>query len=191
LQVAVTQARLAQQQSRGIKASTKARRTLYITNPATGQVFRELDIDTPAVILRKFDACKTGRRQLLSMPMEKRKQAALKFADLLEEKADELGKIMTTETGKPITQVRPRPSLNRIILYPMMGRLLIKFNEEHYLIREFASIHSVAPLSASNRIFSVQWAARTRPPETGIHFDKFIHNLSILFHLHNSYHTLM
>jgi acyl-CoA reductase-like NAD-dependent aldehyde dehydrogenase len=40
------------------------------------------------------------------MPLNKKKEAALKFADLLEENAERLGKVMTSETGKPITQVR-------------------------------------------------------------------------------------
>jgi acyl-CoA reductase-like NAD-dependent aldehyde dehydrogenase len=98
-------AALPAQQTRGIKASTKARRTLFITNPATGQVFKELSIDTPAAILRKFDACKNSIKHLKAMPLSKRKEAALKFADLLEKNAEHLGKVMTSETGKPITQV--------------------------------------------------------------------------------------
>jgi len=80
---------------------------MKVINPANGEVVAELPTDRPAAISRKFDECKQGLKQLAAIPLDTRKKYMTKFNDLLTKHADDLAKTLTTEMGKPITQVCP------------------------------------------------------------------------------------
>lgn len=79
---------------------------MKVINPANGSLVTEIPTDRPAAISKKFDECKAGLKQLASINMDTRKKYMQKFSDLLTKYEDELAKTLTTEMGKPITQVR-------------------------------------------------------------------------------------
>ncbi|MFD1814172.1 NAD-dependent succinate-semialdehyde dehydrogenase [Rhodococcus gannanensis] len=77
----------------------------YVTaNPTTGETEREFtsltDGDIPQVVARTVTAYEHWR----AVPADQRADALRRTADLYEERADELARMITTEMGKPLAQ---------------------------------------------------------------------------------------
>ena len=77
---------------------------LIITNPATGQEITKIDSDNMLTISQKYDNLKFGQKNWAKVPLEKRIEIIIKFAQLLKEKESDLASILTSEVGKPIQQ---------------------------------------------------------------------------------------
>ncbi|HEX8059825.1 MAG TPA: aldehyde dehydrogenase family protein, partial [Cyclobacteriaceae bacterium] len=60
---------------------------MKITNPATGEVFKEIADDTTASIQSKYQQLKAAQPVWGAMPLDVRISFIKRFADVLEEKA--------------------------------------------------------------------------------------------------------
>lgn len=79
---------------------------LRVTNPATEQVIRELDEDTPDTLRAKSDAARAAQPAWAARPVAERVECARRFGERLAGDIDRLAAILTSEMGKPITQAR-------------------------------------------------------------------------------------
>jgi succinate-semialdehyde dehydrogenase/glutarate-semialdehyde dehydrogenase len=70
------------------------------TDPATGEQLREFAPLTPSAIADKLSCAGRGARSWGSTPLDDRTRVLRRAADLLDERRDEYGKLMTREMGK-------------------------------------------------------------------------------------------
>jgi acyl-CoA reductase-like NAD-dependent aldehyde dehydrogenase len=77
---------------------------MKITNPATGEVFKEIADDTTASINSKYQQLKTGQPLWAAIPLDVRVNILRKFAEKLETNALQLATVLTSEVGKPVQQ---------------------------------------------------------------------------------------
>jgi len=79
-------------------------RTAPIVNPATGEVIGEVPLATTADLDRALDAAAEGFRAWRDTPIARRTAILHAAADLLTERAPEVGRTMTLEQGKPLAE---------------------------------------------------------------------------------------
>ncbi|MCX4766521.1 NAD-dependent succinate-semialdehyde dehydrogenase [Streptomyces sp. NBC_01275] len=79
-------------------------RTAPIVNPATEEVIGEVPLATPADLDRALAAAAEGFKTWRATPVARRTAILHAAADLLTERAAEVGRIMTLEQGKPLTE---------------------------------------------------------------------------------------
>ncbi|MBK3572269.1 NAD-dependent succinate-semialdehyde dehydrogenase [Streptomyces sp. MBT65] len=79
-------------------------RTAPIVNPATEKVIGEVPLATTADLDRALDAATEGFRTWRATPMAKRSAILHTAADLITERAPEIGRIMAQEQGKPLRE---------------------------------------------------------------------------------------
>ncbi|MBD1915485.1 MULTISPECIES: aldehyde dehydrogenase family protein [Cyanophyceae] len=79
---------------------------LSIINPATEALIQELAVDDRATVAEKYDRARQAQPGWAAQPLADRIQPILRFRELLIERADALAALLTSETGKPITQAR-------------------------------------------------------------------------------------
>jgi len=79
---------------------------LEVINPATEELLAQLDEDTKSTVSEKFMRAKNAQTAWAALPLAKRKESISKFAKLLLDKQEELARILTLETGKPISMSR-------------------------------------------------------------------------------------
>lgn len=79
---------------------------MEIINPATEEVLKSLNEDTPAEVSSKIAALKEGQIKWARVPLEERVAIIKKYGDLVMDNLDELALILTSETGKPIQQAK-------------------------------------------------------------------------------------
>ena len=79
---------------------------LKVVNPATEQVFRELEEDTRGTLRAKADAARAAQPAWAARPIAERVECARRFGELLAAERDTLAATLTSEMGKPITQGR-------------------------------------------------------------------------------------
>ncbi|EPR71647.1 aldehyde dehydrogenase family protein [Cyclobacterium qasimii] len=77
-----------------------------IINPATGSTIEKLTEDTAVEVSNKIAALKEGQKKWVAVPLEERIAIVKKYGDLVMANLDELAKILTSETGKPIQQAK-------------------------------------------------------------------------------------
>jgi acyl-CoA reductase-like NAD-dependent aldehyde dehydrogenase len=77
-----------------------------IVNPATGQAFDTVLDDTPDTIAAKVAAARAAQPGWAARPLTERLAVLVKFRGWLVDQTDRLAGILTSETGKPITQSR-------------------------------------------------------------------------------------
>lgn len=77
---------------------------MKIVNPATGELLQEITEDTPASIHSKYQKLKAGQPSWAAKPLEERIVILQRFSGLLQKDAEQLGAILTSETGKPLQQ---------------------------------------------------------------------------------------
>lgn len=77
---------------------------MNIINPATGSTIEKLTEDTPVEVNNKIAALIEGQKIWAKVPLEERVAIIKKYGDLVVENLDELAKILSLETGKPIQQ---------------------------------------------------------------------------------------
>ncbi|MFF3503994.1 NAD-dependent succinate-semialdehyde dehydrogenase [Streptomyces sp. NPDC003247] len=78
--------------------------TAPIVNPATEEVIGEVPLATPADLDRALDAAAEGFEIWRATPVAERTAILHAAADLLTERAAEVGRIMTLEQGKPLAE---------------------------------------------------------------------------------------
>lgn len=73
-------------------------------NPATGETLAEIEISGPAEIETAVESAKRGQKIWASMTGSQRGQILKRVASLLRERNDELARLETLDTGKPIQE---------------------------------------------------------------------------------------
>jgi len=79
-------------------------RTAPIVNPATEKVIGEVPLATTADLDRALDAATEGFRTWRNTPIAKRSAILHTAADLITERAPDIGRIMAQEQGKPLRE---------------------------------------------------------------------------------------
>jgi acyl-CoA reductase-like NAD-dependent aldehyde dehydrogenase len=79
-------------------------RTLRIVNPATGALVRKVPTDSPSSIETKARKAASAQRAWAEAPWKTRKDALSRFNAELKSRKRELAKLLSIETGKPISQ---------------------------------------------------------------------------------------
>ena len=78
--------------------------TLLITNPATGEPLDEIACTTATELADAMDAACIAQAVWADTPVDERIAVVERFRQLVAEQADELAAVLTSETGKPISQ---------------------------------------------------------------------------------------
>jgi acyl-CoA reductase-like NAD-dependent aldehyde dehydrogenase len=83
--------------------STTSAKTRHGTNPATEKPNPEVPIATQKDVDDAVIAAKKAFRTWSKTPWAERKKMVLAFADAFEKHADDFGKLLTQEQGKPVS----------------------------------------------------------------------------------------
>lgn len=78
--------------------------TAPVENPATGEVIGEVPLATPDDLDRALAAAEQGARVWRATPVARRTAILHAAADLIAERAAEIGRVMTLEQGKPLAE---------------------------------------------------------------------------------------
>ncbi|WP_017299843.1 aldehyde dehydrogenase family protein [Nodosilinea nodulosa] len=87
---------------------------LSIINPATEALIQEIPADDGAAVAEKYARARRAQPGWAALPLGDRVKSILRFRELLVEQVDTLAALLTSETGKPITQAR-----NEILAVPV------------------------------------------------------------------------
>ncbi|MBE9156898.1 aldehyde dehydrogenase family protein [Nodosilinea sp. LEGE 06152] len=79
---------------------------LSIINPATEALIKDMPVDDGAAVAEKYGRAREAQLGWGALPLADRITPILRFRDLLIERVDTLAALLTSETGKPITQAR-------------------------------------------------------------------------------------
>lgn len=77
---------------------------MKILNPATGDVFREIQEDDEGGILKKYQVLREGQKGWKARSLDERIAAVGRFGELLEKEREELEKTLSLEVGKPLRE---------------------------------------------------------------------------------------
>jgi succinate-semialdehyde dehydrogenase/glutarate-semialdehyde dehydrogenase len=80
--------------------------TIPVTNPATGQVIDTVPSATEADVKLAVEKAKQGQKVWAKVPVHEKGDILLKFVALVEENKEKLARMLSQETGKPITEAR-------------------------------------------------------------------------------------
>jgi acyl-CoA reductase-like NAD-dependent aldehyde dehydrogenase len=79
---------------------------MKIVNPATEEVIRDIQEDSPDSVNQKFKLLQVAQVDWQKITRAKRIEILRTFSDLLEKKVEALASILTSEVGKPLQQSR-------------------------------------------------------------------------------------
>lgn len=79
---------------------------LKLINPATGRVIESVPTDDPKSVAKKVHAARDAQPEWAARPLRERIAVLHRFRDRIVATTEELARILTTETGKPISQAR-------------------------------------------------------------------------------------
>jgi len=82
---------------------------MQIINPATEEIIADLQETSATELSVKLEYLREGQKEWAKKSVEDRLACITRFGDLIQENVDELGAVLTSETGKPLQQ-----SLNEI-----------------------------------------------------------------------------
>ena len=77
---------------------------MRITNPASGELIREVAEDTPESVAEKAGQARAAQRAWQKTPFEERHAAIARFRSKVVEATEKLAAILTDEVGKPLSQ---------------------------------------------------------------------------------------
>src|SRR5215510_186384 len=77
-----------------------------VTNPANGDVVGTVPNGTVEDVKRAIDAADAALEEWRSTPAIQRARILRRSADLIRERVDEIGAVMTAEQGKPLAEAR-------------------------------------------------------------------------------------
>src|SRR5213082_794708 len=80
--------------------------TMEVLNPSTGETIAEVPSSTAKDVDRAVEAAKQALPEWLETTPGERAEALLKLADLIDENAEELAKLESTNVGKPLAYAR-------------------------------------------------------------------------------------
>lgn len=90
----------------GAWCAGETERTAPVIDPATEEVIGQVPLATTGDLDRAVDAAVTGFEAWRSTPIARRTAVLRAAADLLTERADHVGRVMTLEQGKPLPEAR-------------------------------------------------------------------------------------
>lgn len=79
---------------------------MQVINPATEEVIKELEEDTPASLEYKYRLLRKAQPGWHQVPLNERVIILRKFSALMEENIEPLASVLTSEVGKPLQQSR-------------------------------------------------------------------------------------
>ena len=79
---------------------------MKIVNPATEEIIREIQEDSPESVNQKFKLLQVAQVDWQKITLAKRIEILRTFSDLLEKNVEALASILTSEIGKPLQQSR-------------------------------------------------------------------------------------
>jgi acyl-CoA reductase-like NAD-dependent aldehyde dehydrogenase len=79
---------------------------MRVINPATGDLVRDVPEDDATSVADKFAAARAAQPEWAARPLEERIEVIRRFRATVAYRIDDLAGILTSETGKPITQAR-------------------------------------------------------------------------------------
>lgn len=79
---------------------------MQVINPATEEVIKELEEDTPASLEHKYRLLRKAQPGWRQVPLNERVIILRKFSALMEENIEPLASLLTSEVGKPLQQSR-------------------------------------------------------------------------------------
>ncbi|BAF87182.1 betaine aldehyde dehydrogenase [Azorhizobium caulinodans ORS 571] len=88
----------------GGPVASRAATTFETRNPATGELLAEIEIAGPEEVDRAVAAARDGQRKWAAMTGAERGRILRRAADLLRARNDELARLETLDTGKPIQE---------------------------------------------------------------------------------------
>jgi transcriptional repressor BetI len=88
----------------GRPVAAQAPETFTTINPATGEVLAEIEIAGPAEVDQAVAAARAGQKRWAAMTGTERGRVLKRAADLLRARNDELARLETRDTGKPIQE---------------------------------------------------------------------------------------
>ncbi|HEU5067150.1 MAG TPA: NAD-dependent succinate-semialdehyde dehydrogenase [Sphingomicrobium sp.] len=77
-----------------------------VRNPATAETIAELPLATPADLDEALEAAKRAYREWRATDVDKRAAILHRAAKLLKERAEDIGRVMTQEQGKPLAEAK-------------------------------------------------------------------------------------
>jgi len=120
----------------GRPAEATAGRRTDLVNPATGEVFGTAPLSGPEDIDAAYRAAATAFESWRDVTPSERQRALLKFADAMEERAEEIIAAECENTGKPIELTRTEelpPAIDQIRFFAGAARLLEGRSAGEYL----------------------------------------------------------
>ena len=81
-------------------------KVIEVINPATRELIDTVPASTEEDINQCVAAAKIAQKAWAAMPLHKRGDILYRFADLVEERKEELAQLLSKETGKPIKEAR-------------------------------------------------------------------------------------
>ena len=81
-------------------------KTLQLINPADGSVLAEQPVDSPERVAARVADARRGQAHWAAQPLQARMQAIARFRAAVQSELDELARILTRETGKPLPHSR-------------------------------------------------------------------------------------
>lgn len=84
----------------------RGKEKLDIYNPATMKIIDSVPYATEADIEDALDAAKIGTEKWRKIPLFERIEIFSKFTDLVKESMDEFCRLMSSETGKPLSNCK-------------------------------------------------------------------------------------
>ncbi len=80
--------------------------TLEVINPATGQLIDTVPAATAEDVANAVAAAKAAQKEWAKVPVHERADIMMKFLELVERDKEKLARMLSDETGKPITEAR-------------------------------------------------------------------------------------
>jgi len=120
----------------GKPAEAAAGRRTDLVNPATGEVFGSAPLSGPEDVDAAYRAAATAFESWRDVTPSERQRALLKFADAMEERAEEIIAAECENTGKPIELTRTEevpPAIDQLRFFAGAARLLEGRSAGEYL----------------------------------------------------------
>jgi acyl-CoA reductase-like NAD-dependent aldehyde dehydrogenase len=115
---------------------TKQEIIMKVINPATEEIIREVNEDSPETLSKKFSLLKSGQPRWQLIPIETRIAIINEFSALLEKNIEQCSSILTSEVGKPLQQSRNEVNGARSRIKWLTGNALKYLSDEVMTVEE-------------------------------------------------------
>jgi len=106
---------------------------IHVVGPATGKLIGKFPIDNETIIERRLDQAEQGFEKWKGLSFKERGKHLLKVRDVIYEKMDEIAKIISDVTGKPIVEAITAEIVPLLAHIPYFVKRAPKILSEHRL----------------------------------------------------------